>query len=306
MTPPANHGAQQVPDAILSEQSRLRVSVISPSFNQARWLAETIRSVAAQDYPNVEHIVMDGGSNDGSKELLAASPSVTRWRSEPDRGQSHAINKAFAASTGDIIGWLNSDDAYYDRRVLSDVVAEFERRPEIDVVYGHGALVNGGGLVLHALWVPPFNARLLRRTNFLIQPAAFVRCSAVGDALVDEQLQYSMDREVWLRLLTSGCRFARIDRVLAIDRHWTGRKSSQRLDLAAIDLVELQRRYGVSPADATDAGLNKLYTVTRRAAGVRLAKDLLAKDLVFDGRVDGWPRLLRRQLLLTRASMPAN
>jgi glycosyltransferase involved in cell wall biosynthesis len=302
---PAADSARPAPRPGFRNNHRPRVSVITPSFNQVRWLTDTIRSVAAQDYPDVEHIVMDGGSSDGSQEVLAASPSVTCWRSEPDRGQSHAINKALAATTGDIIGWLNSDDAYYDRHVLSAVVAEFERRPRVDILYGHAALVNGAGLVLHALWVPPFNERLLRRTNFIVQPAVFVRRPAVGEALVDEQFQFSMDREAWLRLLASGCRFGRIDRVLAVDRHWSGRKSSQRPDLAAVDLIELRRRFGVSSAGTADAALIKLYTLTRRVAGTRLAKALIDKDLAFEGYVDGWPRLLRRQLLLTRARMPA-
>ena len=299
-------GVQPAPAALLHERRRLRVSVITPSFNQAQWLADTIRSVAAQDYPDVEHIVMDGGSDDDSQALLAASPSVARWRSEPDGGQSHALNKAFAAATGDVIGWLNSDDAYYGRHVLSTVVAEFERLPEVDVVYGHAALVNGSGLVLHALWVPPFNASLLRRTNFLIQPAVFVRRSAAGDTLVDERFGYSVDREVWLRLLAAGCRFRRIDRVLAIDRHWTGRKGYRRLDLAEIDRAELERRYGVPAADRVDAVLVKAYTLGRRVAGVRLVRSLAGEHLAFDGRVERWPHLLRRQLLHTRASLPAD
>jgi glycosyltransferase involved in cell wall biosynthesis len=306
MSPEAAHRARSAGALSLAHSGSARVSIITPSFNQVRWLADTIRSVAAQDYPDVEHIVMDGGSDDGSRELLAASPSVSVWRSEPDRGQSHALNKAFAATTGEIIGWLNSDDAYYDRNVLSAVVAEFERRPRVDVVYGHAALANASGLVLQALWAPPFNARLLRRTNFLIQPAVFVRRSVAGETLVDEQFQYSMDREAWLRLLEAGCRFRRIDRVIAIDRHWAGRKSSQRLDLAAVDRAELVRRYGVPSVDRRDIALNKLFTLTRRVAGVRLVRPLAAGRLAFDGRVDGWLQLLQRQLFLTRASMPAD
>ena len=282
---------------------RPRVSIVTPSFNQARWLEDTIRSVAVQDYPEVEHIVMDGGSTDESAAILTASPSLTAWRSEPDRGQSHAINKAFAASTGDIIGWVNSDDAYFDPQVVSAVVAEFERRPALDVVYGHAALVNGAGRVLHALWVPPFNGRLLRRTNFLIQPAVFIRRSALGAELVDEQFHFNMDRELWLRLLAAGCRFRRIDRILAIDRHWAGRKSD---DIPAADQLELERLYHVPRRTTSNAALVKLFTVTRRVAGVRLAGTLASTRLAFDGCQDGRPRLLRRQLLSTRASMPTD
>jgi glycosyltransferase involved in cell wall biosynthesis len=285
---------------------RPRVSVLTPSFNQARWLGDTIRSVAAQDYTEIEHVVMDGGSTDESPSILAASPSLAAWRSEPDQGQSHAINKAFAASTGEIIGWLNSDDAYFDLGVVSAVVAEFERRPAVDVVYGHAALVNGAGRVLHALWVPPFNARLLRRTNFLIQPAVFVRRSAVGTTVVDERFDFLMDRELWLRLLTSGCRFRRLDRILAIDRHWPGRKAATRHDIAAVDQAELERRYGVPSKSVANAALVKLFTIARRIAGVRLVGKLGSQRLAFDGHRDGWPRLMRRQLATTRAGMPAD
>jgi len=283
-----------------------RVSIVTPSFNQARWLGDTIRSVAVQDYPDIEHVVMDGGSTDDSPNILARSLSLTTWRSEPDRGQSRAINKAFAATTGDIVGWLNSDDTYFDPQVVSAVVAEFERRPAVDVVYGHAALVNGAGRVLHALWVPPFNGRLLRRSNFLIQPAVFVRRSALGATLVDEDFDLLMDRALWLQLLASGCRFHRLDRILAIDRHWPGRRAATNDDLAATDQLELERRYHVPRKTVTDAALIKLFTISRRVAGVRLARTLVSEQLAFDGRQDGWPRVMRRQLLGTRARLPTD
>jgi glycosyltransferase involved in cell wall biosynthesis len=284
----------------------MRVSIVTPSFNQARWLGETIRSVAVQNYPDVEHVVMDGGSTDDSPAVLAAAPSLTAWQSEADRGQSHAINKAFAATTGDIIGWLNSDDAYFDSQVISAVVAEFERRPAVDVVYGHAALVNGAGRVLHALWVPPFNGSLLRRTNFLIQPAVFVRRSAVGATLVDERFNLLMDRELWLRLHLSGRHFHRLDRILAIDRHWAGRRAITNDDIAAVDQRELERQYDVPGKTVGDALLTKLFTITRRIAGVRLAQALISERLAFDGRQDGWSALMWRQLLCPRARMPTD
>src|SRR5258707_986120 len=98
------------------------VSVVTPSFNQGRWLIENLRSVAVQSYPLIEHVVMDGGSTDGSLAVLAdASPSVV-WESGPDNGQSDAINKAFRRSSGEIIGWLNSDDAYFSSDVVDKAV----------------------------------------------------------------------------------------------------------------------------------------------------------------------------------------
>ena len=92
------------------------VSILTPSFNQAAWLGDNLRSVACQTYPDIEHVVMDGGSTDGSVDILRAAGDSIVWRSEPDRGQSDAINKAFSLSHGEIIGWINSDDAYFDCR----------------------------------------------------------------------------------------------------------------------------------------------------------------------------------------------
>ena len=183
------------------------------------------------------------------------------------------------------------------------MVAEFECRPEVDVVYGHAALVNGSGRVLHALWVPPFNGRLLRRTNFLIQPAVFIRRSAIGDTLVDEEFHFSMDRELWLRLLASGGRFRRIDRILAIDRHWAGRKSD---NIPAADQLELERRYQVPRRTAANAVLVKAFTVSRRVAGARPAGTLASAPLAFEGCQDGRPGSCGGEFLSTRAGMPAD
>ena len=193
------------------------VSVLTPSYNQARWLAENLGSVACQTYPAIEHLVMDGGSADGSVELLQQTDGVT-WASEPDEGQSHALNKAFAASTGEIVGWLNSDDAFWDCRVVADVVAFFAEHPDVDVVFGHAAHVNEDGLLLHFFRVPPYGTgSLLRRYDYIVQPAVFVRRRVLAETLVDESYHFTMDYELWLRLAASGARFARIDRVLAID-----------------------------------------------------------------------------------------
>jgi glycosyltransferase involved in cell wall biosynthesis len=128
--------------------SRPLVSVLTPSFNQAAWIGDNLASVACQTYPHIEHIVMDGGSTDGTAELLAAAGPAVHWRSEPDSGQAHAINKAFSESRGEIIGWINSDDAYVDCRVIEDVVSYFERHPRVDVVYGHAAQVAADGAII--------------------------------------------------------------------------------------------------------------------------------------------------------------
>jgi glycosyltransferase involved in cell wall biosynthesis len=247
--------------------TQLSVSVLTPSYNQARWLSDTLRSVAQQSYPAVEHIVMDGGSTDGSVQILAAAAPAIVWESGRDYGQSDAINKAFARSTGDIIGWVNSDDAYFSRDVVSRVVSVFENRPDVGVVYGHAALVNGDGTLLHVLWTPSFAPALMRAYNVICQPTVFIRRSAIGrDGLVDPAFDYQMDRELWLYLSGRTC-FYRLDRILAIDRHHPQRKSYTRLDLSEHDENLLRQRYRI-PSLASNRVLHRSVKVAMRVAGL--------------------------------------
>src|SRR5215211_7820563 len=112
------------------------ISIVTPSYNQARFVEETLRSVASQDYPRVEHIVVDGGSTDGSVEIIRWYEGTLRsWVSEPDRGQSHAINKGLAQAQGDVLTWLNSDDTLLPG-ALAAVGNFFAQHPDIDLVYG--------------------------------------------------------------------------------------------------------------------------------------------------------------------------
>jgi glycosyltransferase involved in cell wall biosynthesis len=278
------------------------VSVLTPSFNQARWLDENLASVQAQTYPNIEHIVMDGGSTDGSVELLRSQAFANvRWWSEPDAGQSHALNKAFRASRGEIIGWINSDDAYFQPDAIADAVSFFSGHPNVDVVYGHAALVDSDGLCLQAMWTPPYSRRLLRCINYVIQPAAFVRRSAIGAYLADERYQYAMDRELWLRLAASH-RFGRLDRILAIDRHHPARKSYLRPDLAREDGLRLSVEYGVSRSTAHKAVV-KALKIAFRLLGVTLVSRMSQGQMLPAIRCDSRMTLALRQVLVPRARM---
>ena len=282
--------------------ARPLVSVLTPSFNQGRFLGDCIRSVRNQTYPAIEHVVSDGGSTDESLEVLRGVGGAVRWVSEPDRGQSHALNKALSMATGEIVGWLNSDDAYFERTAVEAAVDVFVRRPDVDVVYGHAALVNADGLVLHLMWVPPVNRRLLRWFNPLVQPSVFIRRSALGDRAVDESFHFSMDRELWLRLLRDHRRFARLDRVLAIDRHHPTRKVYTRPDLSRADEVRLVAEYGVPPHRRLRWAM-KAYTISARLLALRLALKV-REPLAFTGRTGPRRALLARQLFLPRSAMP--
>lgn len=279
------------------------VSILTPSFQQGAWLADNLRSVADQTYRNVEHVVMDGGSEDGTLGLLGqVSDPRLRWWSEPDRGQSHALNKALSVSRGDIVGWLNSDDAYFGPTVIEDAVDVFRRRPEVAVVYGHAALVNTDGLILQLIWAPPFSRRLLMLHDFISQPAAFIRRGALGAVIADESFDFAMDYELWLRL-SATAPFARINRILAIDRHHDMRKSTRMLGTLDKDLERLRERYGIDSGRAADAA-RRFWKITDRFIGLTLVPSALRQRLAFDGYIDGTFAVLRRQIGARRASMP--
>jgi glycosyltransferase involved in cell wall biosynthesis len=257
------------------------VSILTPSFNQARWLGDNLLSVAVQSYPNTEHIVMDGGSRDASVELLRSSASRrVKWWSEPDGGQSDAINKAFAKSSGDILGWLNSDDAYFSRDVVQRAVDVFKRWPAVGVVYGHAALVNGAGTILYVLWAPEFTRSRLRTFNFISQPTVFMRRSLIHRPfLVDPDCDYMMDRELWLHL-SAITRFHHLRTIVAIDRHHLMKKSYTRLDLAQHDDALIRQRYEL-PWTASSVIVRKGLKLGLRLAGLsRVSEAARGSDAV--------------------------
>src|SRR6185295_7144434 len=122
-----------------------KVSVITPSFNQGQFLEASIRSVLAQDYPNIEYIVVDGGSKDESVEVIKKFQDRLKWWvSEKDKGHADALNKGFSHATGEILAWLNSDDIYFPKAV-SEAVAILRTRPEVGMVYGDADLIDDSG-----------------------------------------------------------------------------------------------------------------------------------------------------------------
>ena len=144
--------------------------------------------------------------------MLSGAPPNVRWTSERDRGQANAINKAFAVARGDSSAGSTRTTRTSiggDRACRRDP----PRRPEVDLVYGHAALVGADNEILQLLWAPRFSARLLRYVNFIVQPTVFIRRSALGETLVDETLEFVVDRELWMRLSRERRGFARLDLV---------------------------------------------------------------------------------------------
>jgi glycosyltransferase involved in cell wall biosynthesis len=246
--------------------------------------------------------VVDGASTDGSVEILEASerPGLI-WRSEPDVGQSSAINKSFAESSGDIVGWLNSDDAYFRSDAVEQAVALFEHRPEVAVVYGHAVLSDAAGAILHTMWVPPHDYRLLRLHDYIVQPAAFIRRTALGDRMVDETFEYMMDYELWLRLGVTHP-FARLRTIVAIDRHHADRKSFTMRDLASSDERRLADMYGIERRPAWQP-VRKALKIAIRLAGTTLIPEALQHPKAYDAPIDRAGRLIVRQLIVPRSRM---
>jgi glycosyltransferase involved in cell wall biosynthesis len=281
------------------------VSVLTPSFGQARWLEDNLRSVEAQTYAPIEHVVMDGGSTDKSVRILESrSRDGLIWASEPDKGQSDAINRAFARSSGEIIGWLNSDDAYFSRDIVARAVEVFESHPDVGVLYGHAALVNGDGTLLHVLWTPTIARSVLRAYNFICQPTVFIRRSVIGRSdLVDPAFDYCMDWELLLHLARR-TRFLRLNRIVAIDRHHRQRKSLTRLDLAAHDQELIEERYRI-PALASNRVLHQAAKVAVRLAGLSRVMEAAGGSDIVPLNVANARGIAVRQVAQFRRWMPS-
>jgi len=178
------------------------VSIVTPSFNQAPYLEATIRSVLEQDYPNLEYIIVDGGSTDGSLEIIRRyAHRLAWWVSEKDRGQTDAINKGFARAKGEILAWLNSDDTYQPGAV-SEAAAFLQSRPEVGLVYGEANFIDENGHVIGHFPAAQTNYRRLRRGYVHIpQQAAFFRAELWRKvAPLDPSFYFAMDYDLWVRL----------------------------------------------------------------------------------------------------------
>jgi len=200
--------------------SSFLVSVVTPSFNQARFLEETLASVFGQDYPHIEYLVMDGGSTDASTDILNRySERLAYWESQPDQGQAHAINKGLERARGEILGWLNSDDVLLPETVRR-AVDVFKTYPEVDVVYGRLDRINARGELIPTPVLPKdkvvFSKKLVIGECVVNQPGAFWRrriMERVG--FLNQELVYTLDYEYWIRMALAGANFLRLPETVA-------------------------------------------------------------------------------------------
>lgn len=203
------------------------LAAVTPSYNQGEFIERTIRSVLEQDVDDLEYVVMDARSTDETLDVLASFAHDPRFRyvSEKDDGQADAVNKGIAATSNDVICWINSDDIYYPG-ALAAVQDFFAENPEVDVVYGHGAHIETNDTFIEEYYTEPWSKERLTEVCFLCQPAVFFRRRVV-DRLghLGAQWQYCMDYELWLRYAFGGAVFQFMDRRLAGSRLYADNKT---------------------------------------------------------------------------------
>ncbi len=179
----------------------MKVSIVTPSYNQGPFLDQTIRSVLGQDYPEIEYIVVDGGSTDESVDVIRGyADRLAWWVSEKDAGQADALRKGFARATGDVFAWLNSDDLFAPGAVR-EAVALLKANPGAGLVYGNAASIDASGRLLNDMVFRQYGREELAAFNIICQPAVFMRRDAYLEAGgIDLAYHFLLDHHLWLRI----------------------------------------------------------------------------------------------------------
>jgi len=226
-----------------------KISIVTPSYNQGAYLEKTILSVLDQEYPNIEHIVIDGGSTDNSLDIIKKYEKYLKyWVSEPDRGQSNAINKGFSHATGDLLTWLCSDD-YYMPGALRTLATMAMANPEASAFVGAGRIIDETGNILYYKEPPHLITietiyRWMNGGDFM-QPSSIFRRTAwelVGP--LDENVHIALDVDLWLRMAKAGCRFVSSDSLLSTSLSHKNAKTTAFKYLSGIDCAIVVMRHG--------------------------------------------------------------
>jgi glycosyltransferase involved in cell wall biosynthesis len=237
---------------------------VTPSYNQGQYIEETIRSVLLQGYPALQYIIMDGGSTDSSLAIIRRyEPWLASWVSEPDRGQTHAINKGWTQATGDILAYINTDDCYLPSAITT-AAQEFCAQPNLGMVYGTAIIVDEAGKELRSWEARPFDIKIMLTVgNIVPQPAAFFSKSSLRSAgYLNEEWQMIMDYEFCIRIgeqFPSVC----VPRTLARFRCHAQSKTQLRFETTARELMHFVTSFGTDQISSYDWQTIKHATMSR-------------------------------------------
>ena len=280
------------------------VSIITPSYNQEEFIEDTILSVKNQDYPNIEHIIVDGGSTDNTLEILRKYEREYNlmWISEPDKGQSDGVNKGLKMAKGEIIGWLNSDDLYFDKQVVSCVVREFTESGDVDLIHGNNIIINQNNLILQVVHhASQISHGKILRLSYISQPSTFIRKASLGNVELDVELHYAMDYELWIRLLEKGLKFKHINRIVACHKQHASMKSFELRSVSAeARLVQVQHGRTFGPRERVLTWWDLGRRASLRIKGIPTMVNIYLHrdryDFAFNPKFDSIFKVLLRQI----------
>lgn len=224
-----------------------KISIVTPSFNQGKYLEQTILSVIEQDYPNLEYIIIDGGSTDESVEIIKKyEKHLAYWVSESDKGQTHAINKGFKRSTGDLVAWMNSDDVYAEG-AFEKVAEVYNEYTNADVISGDKMHINEKGDELFPQRYAPYRIDTFANDKMAMCNQACFWKKSVFDQIgfLDVDIQFAMDYEYFIRMGVFGLKFKHIPEVLGKQRYYEGTKTSEEkwLEILYKNRQEINQKY---------------------------------------------------------------
>jgi len=210
-----------------------KITIVTPSFNQASFIRETIESVINQDYPNFEYFVADGGSTDGSVDIIREyEDKITWWISEKDDGQSDAINKGFRRSTGELCAWVNSDDVLLPN-CLREIAEFYLANNQPDIIHSNCIYINADSKIMGMSVVPKQTYFFARRyVWFINEPAVFYKTSVIRkNNYLNPKFHMVMDVDMWIKLMKMDCRFEHIPKFLGAFRWHENSKTSQAIQI---------------------------------------------------------------------------
>jgi glycosyltransferase involved in cell wall biosynthesis len=213
---------ETLPNYNIASTSLPAISLVTPSFNSAHFIAETIQSVISQNYPALDYLIQDGGSKDGTSDIVSrflAFPNV-RWISEPDHGQANAINKAFSKTSGEIMAWINADDLLAPG-CLQFVGEFFSMNPDVDAIFGHRIVTNKEGLETSRWWSPQWDPKMIEYFDYVPQETLFWRrriWEKLTPSMLDERFSFGMDWDLLARMRDLNAKIVRVPHFLGVFR----------------------------------------------------------------------------------------